>query len=498
MSATRLLSILLVVPGVFFMFASLVMSLALGRGVPEGLRPKWFVMTYLVSFFLAGYAAFLVIQLLDLAFPLELLTSAVFLGGAVFVFLVMRLTAVTIGKFKESREQVSAANEALMAKNAELEGEIIARGKAEGKAQTRLERLAVLHAIDLMITSSLDLRMTMTIFLEQIVPQLRVDAAAVLLLNPYTQTLEYGAGIGFATTRIKESKVRLGEGAAGVAALDRRMIRIDDIHKADIDFVRKSLLAVEEFSRYCAVPLIAKGQVKGVLEIFQGAGGLPDEEGMEFFEALAAQAAIAIDNATLFNDLQRSHTELVIAYDSTIEGWGKALDLRDRETEDHALRVTETTVRMARILGTSEREIVHIRRGALLHDIGKMGVPDTILMKDGPLTAEEEAIMRNHPRHAFEILMPIVYLRPALDIPYCHHEKWDGTGYPRGLKGEQIPIAARIFALADTWDALISTRRYHEAWPREEVAAYIRSHAGTHFDPNLVDVFLANVESNGQ
>jgi putative nucleotidyltransferase with HDIG domain len=168
------------------------------------------------------------------------------------------------------------------------------------------------------------------------------------------------------------------------------------------------------------------------------------------------------------------------------------------ETEDHTQRVTEMTVHIARIYGMSERDIVHMRRGALLHDIGKMGVPDSILMKDGPLNPEEEMVMHKHPLYAFEILMPIAYLRPALDIPYCHHEKWDGTGYPRGLKGEQIPIAARIFALSDTWDALISTRRYHEAWPRAKVEEYMRARAGTHFDPDLVELFLANVEAEEQ
>ena len=146
----------------------------------------------------------------------------------------------------------------------------------------------------------------------------------------------------------------------------------------------------------------------------------------------------------------------------------------------------------------NEKELVHVRRGALLHDICKMGVPDTILMNEGPLTAEEQEIMHKHSQYAFDILMPIAYLRPALDIPYCHHEKWDGTGYPRGLKGEQIPIAARIFALADIWDAFISRRRYHEAWPREKVEAYIRELAGTHFDPDLVDMFLANVEEEDE
>jgi HD-GYP domain-containing protein (c-di-GMP phosphodiesterase class II) len=453
-------------------------------------------MTYFVFFFTAGYLGFIGIQLLNLTFPLELLTGTVFMGGSVFVFLVMQLTSITIREYRESREQISEINKKLTAKNAELEKEVAARRKAEDKAQVSLQHLGTLHMIDLMITSNLDLKMTMTIFLEQILPQLKVDAAAVLLLNPYTQTLTYGAGKGFRTSLIQKSKARLGTGLAGVAAMERRMIRIDDLKNPDVNSVPETLVSVEKFHSYCAVPLIAKGEVKGVLEVYDRDAAMAEEEGFEFLEALAAQAAIAIDNATLFNELQASNTELVIAYDSTIEGWGKALNLRDRETKDHTQRVTDITVRIARIYGMQEKEIVHVRRGALLHDIGKMGVPDTILMKQGTLTPEEEEIMRNHPMYAFQILMPIAYLRPALDIPYCHHERWDGTGYPRGLKGEQIPIAARIFALVDTWDALISERRYHKAWPREEVEEHIRQRAGSHFDPDLVEVFLANIEVN--
>jgi response regulator RpfG family c-di-GMP phosphodiesterase len=498
MISTQFLSALIVFPGSMFMVACLVKSMGMSKGVPDDLRAKWSAMTYFVFFFTAGYLGFITIQLLNLSFPLELLTSAVFLGGSVFVFLVMQLTSITIREYRENKEHISEINQKLTAKNVELEKEIKARIKAENKAQTRLQHLGTLHTIDLMITSNLDLKMTMTIFLEQIVPQLKVDAAAVLLLNPYTQTLTFGAGIGFKTSLIQRSKARMGTGLAGVAAMERRMIQIEDLENPEVDFVPKSLVSVEKFLSYCAVPLIAKGEIKGVLEVYKREITRPENESFDFLQALAAQAAIAIDNAGMFNELQTSNTELVIAYDSTIEGWGKALNLRDRETEDHTQRVTETTVRIARFYGMHEKEIVHVRRGALLHDIGKMGVPDSILMKDGPLTPEEEEIMQNHPVYAFDILMPIAYLRPALDIPYCHHEKWDGTGYPRGLKGEQIPIAARIFALVDTWDALISERRYHEAWPREKVEEHIRGQSGTHFDPDLVELFLANVGVDGK
>jgi HD-GYP domain-containing protein (c-di-GMP phosphodiesterase class II) len=236
---------------------------------------------------------------------------------------------------------------------------------------------------------------------------------------------------------------------------------------------------------------MAKGRVQGVLEALHRSPLNLDEEQQSFLEALASQAAIAIDNAALFEDLQRSHSAITLAYDATLEGWAHALDLRDRVTERHTERVTEMTVRLARALGMGEEEIVHLRRGALLHDIGKIGIPDTILRKAGPLTPEEWETMRRHPRLAFEMLQPIAYLRPALDIPYCHHEHWDGGGYPRGLKGEQIPLAARIFALADVWDALhAADRPYRTSISREETCEQIRSLAGTQLDPAVVEAFL--------
>lgn len=189
-------------------------------------------------------------------------------------------------------------------------------------------------------------------------------------------------------------------------------------------------------------------------------------------------------------ELQRSHHELVQAYDSTIEGWGHALELRDQETHGHTKRVEQMTLEIAREMGVRGDQLINISRGALLHDIGKMAISDSILLKDGPLTDEERDLMRHHPIAAFEMLSHIAYLQPALAIPYCHHERWDGTGYPRGLKGTAIPLAARIFAVADTWDALGHDRRYHGAWAREKLCAHIAAGAGTHFDPEVVAVFL--------
>ena len=188
--------------------------------------------------------------------------------------------------------------------------------------------------------------------------------------------------------------------------------------------------------------------------------------------------------------LQEANAQLLDAYQATIEGWSHAMDLRDQETEGHSRRVAELTVELAQNLGMSDEEILHLRRGALLHDMGKIGIPDTILHNPDELTEEEWAIMRQHPKYAYDMLYRVEYLRPALDIPYCHHEKWDGTGYPRGLKGEEIPMPARLFAVVDVWDALTSNRPYRAAWSEAETLAYIREQSGKHFDPRVVDLFF--------
>ena len=190
------------------------------------------------------------------------------------------------------------------------------------------------------------------------------------------------------------------------------------------------------------------------------------------------------------------NAELLHAYDATIEGWSRALDLRDHETEGHSRRVTEMTLRLARAVGIPEAEMVHVRRGALLHDIGKMGVPDAVLLKPGPLDDDEWVTMRRHPALAREMLDPAEFLRPALTIPYCHHEKWDGSGYPQGLRGDEIPLSARLFALVDVWDALSSDRPYRAAWPPERIKDHLHGLAGTHFDPNLVTIFLGLLDGD--
>jgi PAS domain S-box-containing protein/putative nucleotidyltransferase with HDIG domain len=353
-----------------------------------------------------------------------------------------------------------------------------------------LEQVQALRNIDMAISGSLDLRVTFRVILDEVTRLLNVDAAAILRLNLHTGMLKYEAWRGYHITNPAKLNLSVGEGLAGRAVLKRKSIRVVSPSEIEADPVQGPIMEKENAHTYYAVPLINKGRVEGVLEIFHREPLDVSEEWLEFLETLAGQTAIAIDNAELVHNMANTNFKLIQAYDNTIKGWAHALDLRDKETEDHSQRVTEMTVNIAREAGMGEEELAHVRRGALLHDIGKMGVSDTILLKPGQLTTEEWAIMHKHPIYAFEMLSPIEYLRPALDIPYCHHEKWDGTGYPRGLKREEIPLAARIFAVVDVYDALTSDRPYRKAWPKAKTLEHIKQESGKHFDPRVVKMFF--------
>ena len=362
--------------------------------------------------------------------------------------------------------------------------------QGEERIRRQLEQLTALSGIDRVISANFDLKLSLSEILNHVTKELGVDAADILILNSGLQMLEYGAERGFRSKAIRNTHVRLTESYIGRAVLEHQLIQIPDLREAPKSLSLTTRLTGEDFISYYGVPLIIKGQVKGVLEIFHRAILEPDAEWLDFLNTLAGQAAIAVEITTLFESLQLSNSELFLAYDATIEGWSHALDLRDKETEGHAQRVTEMTVKLARTFGVSDTELVQVRWGALLHDIGKMGVPDGILLKPGLLTDKEWVSMKKHPGFAYDMLSPIHYLRNAIDIPYCHHEKWDGSGYPRGLKGTKIPLAARIFAVVDVWDALRSDRPYRPAWAADKVREHIRSSAGTHFDPQVVDVFM--------
>jgi len=297
-------------------------------------------------------------------------------------------------------------------------------------------------------------------------------------------------GKGFNTLEIQQTSIPFGVGISGLAALEHKGVSACNLQDPTTGYTRKSMAIAEGFNWYHVEPLLVKDNIKGVLEIFFKENINPDDDWYSFVKAFAQQTAIAIDNATLFTDLEKSNKELLSSYESTIEGWSRALDMRDRETEHHSLRVTEMTLRLCKLCGMSENELTNVRRGALLHDIGKMGIPDSILFKKETLSQSDWIAIRKHPEYAYELLYPIEYLRSALDIPYCHHEKWDGSGYPRGLKGTEIPLAARIFAVVDVWDALLSDRPYRDGWPKEKVFEEIRRLSGTHFDPESVTLFF--------
>lgn len=379
---------------------------------------------------------------------------------------------------------------------ADMAANAIHRAMLFEQTQKRLQRLSALRAIDLAISASLDLGMTLNILVEQIIIQLGVNAAILLLYDPYTQMLGYAAGQGFRSQAVKQFRVRLGESHAGKVALERRMEIIRNLNEYN-DSMTEGLRSLgESFQLYIAVPLVAKGQIMGVLELFQRTTMEIDPEWLEYLQGMAAQAAIAIDNAELFEKLQRSNAELSMAYDATIEGWSRAMELRDQDVEGHSHRVAELTLDFCRAMGITDLSLEHVRWGVLLHDIGVMAIPDRILKKETPLSEEEWQTMRQHPINAYELLSPIPYLRQAIDIPYCHHERWDGAGYPNRLKGEQIPLAARIFAVVDVWDALSSERPYRQAWPRDAVRDYLQQEAGKQFDPKIVESFLV-FESSG-
>lgn len=364
------------------------------------------------------------------------------------------------------------------------------------ETQRRMNRMQAMAHIALAINASLDINVAMEIVLIQAKDHLNADAVDILLVNKAAGTLVFSKAKGFKTDEVRKSNFRLGNGLPGKTVLERILVAIPDLTQASESYFKNLLIEKEGFVSYYCAPLITKGELKGVMEIYFRQPFKTDPEWREFLEMLAQQTAIAINNAELLNSLKVSNADLMNAYETTLKGWVDALDMRDHETEGHTRRVTEMSLQLALRMGIKESEIINFERGSLLHDIGKVAISDSILNKPGPLTEEEWVIMRQHPLNAFQLLSKSKYLIPALDIPYCHHEKWDGSGYPRGLKGEAIPLAARIFAVVDVWDALISDRPYRKAWTQKKALDYIQEQSGKHFDPQVVSAFLSLLKAS--
>lgn len=358
------------------------------------------------------------------------------------------------------------------------------------EAERQLEQMQVVREIDLAILSTLNLRETAGVILEKIVQQFNVDAADILILDSTTDHLHYVKGIGFHAHTTIQSRLGLEQSYAGLAVKERRVVHIENLRHSPLNLMTACNFKKEAFQVYLGTPLIARGDVKGVLEIYQRHPLKVTPDWYNMLEMIANQFAIAIDNSLLLESLDRRNAEITSAYNATIEGLSRALELRDRETEGHTRRVAELTLLLADKINISEEQRIHMERGALLHDVGKMGIPDDILRKPGKLTSQEWEIMKHHPLYAYNILSQIDYLKPALDIPLYHHEHWDGSGYPYGLAGEHIPLAARIFAVVDVYDALTSDRPYRTAWSKEQALDYMNSQSGQYFDPLILQTFM--------
>jgi len=358
------------------------------------------------------------------------------------------------------------------------------------ESERLVERLTTLNTIEQTILENLSLTTTLDMLVDQVVRELEVDAVDILYYHPKLNTLKLIAETGFNQKILQDIDLEIGEGYAGLAAKTGTMVQVPDLAEEHILCSRALEFASEKFVSYFAVPLNAKGKLVGVLEIFRRSPLDPDPQRLELFEMVAGLAAICIDHQNLQKDLERSRAEIVRGFDAIIEGWALALELRGIESPGHADRVVDLSSRLGQELGLDDDSLTELRRGALLHDIGKMGIPDQVLHKGKELTKEERKMIGRHPVDAFNLLGQIDALQSARDIPLYHHERWNGEGYPDGLKGDKIPFQARIFAIVDVWDALLTDRPYRDAWPRDKAVAHIREQSGKHFDPVVVEKFL--------
>jgi len=370
-----------------------------------------------------------------------------------------------------------------------LEREVAVRRAAQESLERSLARLQSMRRVDRAIIANRVAAPMLEVVLRECLALLHVDAASVLVADPATRSLRPAASDGVPILFPRHDRVPVDD-LVLAAARRRGSVSVDLANPAAVRSGRAQRLRSAGFQSYRVVALEARGELVGALELASRSELPADPEWDDAVAALADQAVVAIDSAQLQARLVRASDDLVEAYDATLAGWSRALDLRDRETEGHSRRVTEATVALAHSLGFTEEELGHLRRGALLHDIGKMGVPDAILLKPGPLDDTEWLVMRRHTNFARELLSPIGFLRPALAVPVHHHERWDGGGYPDGLAGRAIPRAARIFAVVDVFDALTSDRPYRGAWSEARAVAHVRAECGHHFDPEVVGAFL--------
>jgi putative nucleotidyltransferase with HDIG domain len=356
-------------------------------------------------------------------------------------------------------------------------------------SKVRQSQLGALMGIGRAINSSVGLKRVLEEVMDALIELMRAERG-FLMLKESNGELSVRIARGIAHVSLDEESLKVSRTIVRKVAETGEPILTTNAQDDPRFEGQLSVAAFQLRSILCA-PLKIKNELIGVIYVDNRArAGIFQDNDLQLIRGFADQAAVAIDNARLFDDLQDKNRELEEAYQATLEGWVSALDMRDKETEGHTQRVTILTQRLARMMGVNDEDLVHITRGALLHDIGKMAIPDGILLKPGKLTDDERALIQKHPVYAYEMLRRIDFLLPAIDIPYCHHEKWDGTGYPRGLKGEEIPFAARIFPVIDVYDALVSDRPYRKGMPVDIVKGIIQRDSGMHFDPRVVEMFM--------
>lgn len=361
------------------------------------------------------------------------------------------------------------------------------------------KELSTLLKVSNSLSSTLDLKDVLQIAIESAADLLLLETGAIYTVTG--EQLYLGATTPPLTVPFPEELrlAKLNDHPHIIETLTSKApLYLEDAQSAPLTAAEKFIVDSRHLVSILYFPLLLKENATGVFIV-----GTTDKvrkftnNEIELCYVLSNQVALAIANARLYQEAQRATMELSRAYDATLKGWSRVLDIRDHVTDEHTQRVGALTVALAGKMGIPETELGHILRGALLHDIGKMAIPDTILQKQGNLTEAEWAVMKTHPETAYQILSNIEYLAPALDIPRYHHEKWDGSGYPFGLRGEEIPLTARLFAVVDVYDALISDRPYRKAWAVEDALAYIRGQSGRHFSPEIVQVFLEMMTEQG-
>ena len=401
--------------------------------------------------------------------PLRIVEALNF-GNKTFGLLVFEIDSILFSLTGTLREQISVT-----LNNIDSFKRIAALNRDMAQ---KVDRLTALRSIDLAITNRSSMERLMTVLLEQIIAQQQVAAAKITLLDSGTggETLSVSKGLWVPIPPDHQPPH------------DQEISLPDTTAAGDSRFAK--ILGETGIRAYFSRPLMIQKDCVGLVELFNRSPLLKDRDWFTFLDTLTGQIVIAIENITLFKGLQTANNNLRSAYNTTIEGWSRALDMRDHETEGHCIRVARTSVELGKKLGLGEQELEALYRGALLHDIGKVAIPDSILLKPGPLTEEEWQIMRLHPQYAHDLLSPIDFLQPSITVPWRHHESWDGSGYPGRLAGKDIPFFARIFALIDVWDALSSDRPYRNAWTPEKAREYIAARSGIQFDPEITRVFL--------